>query len=130
MRASLARKPKGGRIVRSKAVPVPAKPILRVNRRSEAQVLMGLHLRELGFTGIEYEYLFCSGRKWRADLAVPSSRLLIECDGHYQGHHGTGWGSDNEKNNTAQCLGWKILRFHNQEILSGRAKDFISKWMR
>lgn len=97
--------------------------------RSTAQILMVMHLKELGYERIVTEYQFHPLRRWRADIAVLDCRLLIECDGYYKGKHGTGWGNDDEKSNVAQMLGFKILRFNNRQIENGEAKKFISTWM-
>jgi len=89
------------------------------------QHLLAQHLKELGFAHIEFEYAFCEGRRWRADIAIPAHKLMIEIDGFHQGKHGAGWGKDNEKQNVAQAMGWRILRFTNRDIERGYAKEWI-----
>ncbi len=61
------------------------------------------------------EFRFHPTRKWRADFAIPSIRLLIEIDGGIWsgGRHTRGGGfiGDMEKLNAAACLGYRVLRF-------------------
>ncbi len=95
---------------------------------TQAQLLLKKHLAELGIETVA-EWRFHDGRKWRADLACPRLALLFEVDGHYQGKHGAGWGNDNEKSNTAQMLGYRILRFTNREVLKGEAREFVKRWI-
>lgn len=69
------------------------------------------------------EYQFESSRKWKADLAYPSERLLIEVEGGtYQGGRHTsvnGFVGDCEKYNTAAILGYRLLRFTAVDIQGG-----------
>lgn len=73
-----------------------------------------LYLKSIG---IEYktEYVFHPTRKWRADIAIPSLKTLIEFDGimSAKSRHTsvTGFSNDCEKTNQAQILGWKVLRY-------------------
>lgn len=59
------------------------------------------------------EYRFHPLRKWRFDFAWPESKLALEIDGGiwFGGRHthGAGWLKDQEKLNTAQAMGWRIL---------------------
>ncbi len=61
------------------------------------------------------EYKFHPTRKWRADYAIPSAKLLIEIDGGAWsgGRHtrGAGFVKDMEKLNAAACLGYRVLRY-------------------
>jgi hypothetical protein len=93
---------------------------------TEAQTLLCIHLAELGFVG-RPEYQFCLGRKFRFDVAVAERGWAFECDGHFQGKHGVGWGQGHEKMNLAQAMGWKVFCFHNKDVLTGKAKAFIEK---
>jgi len=97
-----------------------------------AKKLLCIHLKELGFQHIETEYRFYADRNWRADIAILDSRILIECDGGmWTGGHkrGKALEDDYDKQNVAQMLGWRILRFSNSEVLNGKAKEFIGQWM-
>jgi hypothetical protein len=112
---------------------------------SEAQVLLAIHLKELGITPT-YEHKFCE-RDWRFDVCWPEQRLAWEISGgQYSGGHRTGFWSKKEamrrkasglvdtpqeeeylKLNTALMLGWRVMQFTNQQVLDGRAKQFIKE---
>ena len=103
---------------------------------TQAQILLGVHLEELGFTEINYEYAFNIDRKWRADIqatAPPTASnrfTLFECDGgKWRGGHrrGNALEADYERQNWAQAQGWTIYRFTNEQILDGRAKAWIAR---
>jgi len=102
------------------------------DRRSAAQILLGIHLRELGFQRIEYEYEFYPERRWAADIYLPDHGLLIECDGIHQGGHKRhdALADDYLKQNTAQMLGFRILRFSNEQVESGEAKAWLAPWVK
>lgn len=61
------------------------------------------------------EYNFNPLRRWRADWCVPDLKLLIEYEGlsaKKTGHTTSeGYTGNAEKYNSAQSLGWKVLRF-------------------
>ena len=67
--------------------------------------------------GIDYvlEYKFHPKRKWRADIAIPTLKALIEYEGisSAKSRHTsiTGFTNDCEKYNQAQLIGWKVLRY-------------------
>jgi very-short-patch-repair endonuclease len=66
------------------------------------------------------EFRFHDTRKWRADFAIPSKRLLIEIDGGIfsGGRHtrGAGFLADMEKMNNATMLGYRVLRYSPQQL--------------
>lgn len=105
---------------------------------TKADILMLKHLKELpcGYM-VEKEVRFHNLRKWRFDfvvcdfLQVPQLKLAIEIEGgiwnqgaHVRGKH---FESDMEKYNEAIRLGWKILRFSPQQVLTGEAIAFVRK---
>jgi very-short-patch-repair endonuclease len=116
-------------------------------RASPMQILLGIHLRELGFLP-EYEHHFCE-RDWRFDVACPRDRLAFEISGgQFTGGHRTGfWGKleatrrkamgktgtpqeeEYDKLNTAQLLGWRVFQFTNEQVSTGRAKAFLEEWL-
>jgi very-short-patch-repair endonuclease len=101
---------------------------------TQAQILLRVHLEELklGYP-IEQEYKFDPERNYRADLAIPDARLLFECDGGaFRGGHrrGRALEADYERQNRAVLAGWRILRFTNQQILTGEAKQFLVEFLK
>jgi len=105
-----------------------------------AQTLLVIHIKELlkPYEGKEYEpevvteHQFMPDRKFRFDVALPSLRIGIECDGGQWsgGHrHNQAIERDYEKLNLAQMLGWRCLRFTNKQVLRGEAKSFLEKWL-
>lgn len=72
------------------------------------------------------EYNFNPLRRWRADWCVPDLKLLIEYEGlsaKKTGHTTSeGFTANTEKYNSAQALGWKVLRFTYQNY-----KDMIDE---
>ena len=95
-------------------------------RLSEAQMLLQVHLAELRIETVP-EFPFCHGRKFRFDLAAVDHPWAFEVNGHFQGKHGSGWSNDAEKMNLAQAMGWKVFVFHNNDVLTGKAKAFIQE---
>ena len=71
----------------------------------------------LKYEGYKYvkELKFHPTRKWRFDFAIESLKIAIEYEGimSEKSRHTTisGMSRDCEKYNTAQLLGWKVLRF-------------------
>lgn len=61
------------------------------------------------------EYNFNPLRRWRADWCIPEKKILVEYEGlsaKKTGHTtSTGFTANTEKYNSAQALGWKVLRF-------------------
>lgn len=66
------------------------------------------------------EFRFHPSRRWRFDFASPSLKLALEYQGHSTtgkkkkaGGHETigGMTRDCEKSNTAQAMGWTVLKF-------------------
>ena len=87
------------------------------------------------------EYLFSDKRRYRADLAIPSERLLVEIHGGswvkrqskdgkttYLGgaHHSpSGRRRDMEKSNLANVEGWTYLEVEWVDVKDGSAYDLI-----
>lgn len=95
-------------------------------KQTESQILLAVHLAELGIKTVP-EYRFDAERNFRFDLADLEHRYGFECNGHWQGQHGASWSGEFEKLNLAQALGWKVFVFHNRDVLTGRAKQFIAE---
>jgi very-short-patch-repair endonuclease len=94
---------------------------------TEAQILLGQHLRELGIETV-FGHQFAEGRRFRFDLASLEHRLGFECNGSFSGLHGPRWSSnDSEKMNLAQAQGWRVFVFSNRQVLKGQAKQWIAE---
>jgi len=67
------------------------------------------------------EYRFHPDRRWRFDFAFPDQRLAIEFDGGQWVAHGGRHNrdTDRDKLNTAAVMGWRLLRFSNQQWEAG-----------
>ncbi len=61
----------------------------------------------------EREYRFHDTRKWRFDFAWPDEMLAVEIDG---GIWVGGHRQDRGRNNAAQVLGWRVLRYTTDEM--------------
>ena len=97
---------------------------------SKMQILLGIHLEELGCAKDEilYEYRFCDERRWRFDVCLPDLRLAIEINGgNWTGGHRRGKRQEDEydKLNHAAMDGWRVFQWTNQQIADGRAKEFL-----
>ena len=92
------------------------------------QILMATHLKELGL-GFCEQFKFHQDRKWLLDFYLPEYAIGIEIDGYFAGKHGAGYGSDNEKQNTATMSGIRMLRFSTNAVKRGEAKQFLSEWL-
>lgn len=107
----------------------------KAKKLTQAQILLGMHLEELGFREIMYEYRFNMDRKWRADICAFAPTVwrgytLFECDGgKFRGGHrrGDALEADYERQNWAQANGFAIYRFTNEQILTGQARAWIQK---
>jgi very-short-patch-repair endonuclease len=107
----------------------------RPKKLTEAQLLLGFHLEELGFREITYEYQFNMDRKWRADVYTTGTQIwrgqmLFECDGgKFRGGHRRGLAleADYERQNWAIANGFAIYRFTNEQVLTGKAKAWIQE---
>lgn len=91
------------------------------------------HEMDLGEAIPEYRFAREVGRQFRADLAWPASRLLVEIEGGswlLHGHHGYGdaFESDCAKYNYANLLGYTLLRFTYRMIRDGRAHQFMKQF--
>lgn len=88
------------------------------------------YVRQHGYV-FESEYKFHPTRKWRFDFADIKNKIAVELEGgiwingaHNRGAH---YRSDTIKYNQATVLGWKILRYCNQDdIAEFFLKDYTS----
>ncbi len=86
--------------------------------RAKAQILLLLRHR-FGADEVVTEHRFHPRRMWRFDYAVPALKLAVEYQGHGQtgrrahvGGHASvgGLAGDCEKYNTAQAMGWRVIK--------------------
>ena len=87
----------------------------------------------------EREYRFHPTRRWRLDFAWPERGLAVEIEGGIYrggGHTSvTGIKRDVDKANALTMLGWRLLRFHGDQVRSGEAAALIAealaqRWVR
>src|SRR5271165_6334862 len=93
-----------------------------------AKLLLATHLAELGVVTVK-EWPFAEGRRYRFDLFSAEHRMGFECDGHFKGKHGVGYGEGHEKINLAQALGFRCFQFSNRDVLSGKAKAWLAEYL-
>jgi hypothetical protein len=91
-------------------------------------------MRDMQWPTPERQYKFAPGRQWRFDIAYPSVKIAIECDGGTWvngGHNrGVGYESNCEKTNLAAIHGWLVLRVTTDMIADGRALTFVERALR
>lgn len=139
---------------RRKAVEAPEKAVKAERKGSHLEERLFAQLVDSGLQP-EREYKFCHDRKWRADLAFPALKIIIEVEGglygkpvicdkchlpvmrnlgggrrmpvRESGRHNTGAGfeKDVEKYNWAEIDGWMVLRFSGTMIKNGNAIKII-----
>jgi len=102
-------------------------------KQTKAQSLLLIHLRELGsWHDYRLEHRFHMDRRFRFDIADMTCKIGYECDGgQFSGGHMRGKALEQqyEKDRLAQMLGWRVMRFTNAEILSGKAKEWMREWI-
>jgi very-short-patch-repair endonuclease len=107
---------------------------LKQRTKTPAQILLSIHLREIGFQNLRAEFRFCPSRQWKADwLAVFANvEYLFECDGgKFTGGHRRGQAleDDYERQNWANVNGFILLRFTNEQILNGQAQKWLKEFV-
>lgn len=90
----------------------------------QVEYLVGLG-RELGLGEAMREFVFARPRQFRADLAWPEFRLLVEFEGgvYIRGRHTRGRGYENDcyKYSLASILGYTLVRVTSGMINDGKA---------
>lgn len=75
------------------------------------------------------ELQFHNTRKWRFDYAIPAAQVAIEVEGgaYTQGRHtrGRGFEADMEKYNTAEAMGWHVLRVTPEWLCAPKTIEMI-----
>jgi len=81
------------------------------------------------FGECEREYRFHPIRRFRFDYAIPSKKIAIEQEGGAwtNGRHtrGKGYISDMEKYNLATSMGWRVLRFTPDQMMTTETINLI-----
>lgn len=102
--------------------------------RLDAERLLGLQLRTLRIPGLDWQpqYRFLPARRYRADWAELTHRLLVEVQGGQwvQGRHtrGAGYEADCERMCQAAIHGWAMLYVTTGMVTDGRAMMLIEQW--
>lgn len=86
--------------------------------------------KELGLDCVT-EFRFHPVRRWRADYAILSHKILIEVEGAVwvQGRHtrGSGFVKDLQKYNTATAMGYSVLRVQPKDLMSTELIDLLKQ---
>ena len=90
--------------------------------------MLAAQLETAGITGYEREYRWLEGRKYRADLAFPKIRLLVEIDGEAHRIKGR-FHSDIKKSQAALLAGWRLLRVSTGQVRDGSACELVRRVM-
>jgi len=106
---------------------------VKINRYAKFEEALKYYARNHPEWGeVKTEFRFHPIRKWRADVALPKSKLLIEINGGFfcGGRHGRGMGAvkDMEKLNAAQIMGYDVLQFTPQQVNKLEALKSIGDW--
>jgi very-short-patch-repair endonuclease len=92
---------------------------------ASAVTLLVIQLKAKNLPRPEFEFRFHKTRKWRADLAWPAAKVLLEVDGGVWtgGRHtsGVGFSKDLEKINAATEMGYAVYRYTPAMVSSGEA---------
>jgi len=87
-------------------------------------------LKKEGLPKPTVEYKFCPDRRWRFDYAFVKQKIAVEQEGGVwvSGRHNRGKGflNDMEKYNAATLLGWKVLRYPPDLMLTQAIEDLKS----
>jgi len=84
-----------------------------VNRYSPIQTLLAQALREIPCPPFEQEYVI---ERYRVDFAIPSARLIVECDGFDYHSTPAQLAADYRRTRRLYLLGWDLIRFTGAEI--------------
>lgn len=100
---------------------------------SEGETVLATHLRVCKIS-FEQEYKFHPKRKWRADFLITGTKILVEVEGGIWsgGRHtrSKGYLGDMEKYNSASMMGFTVLRFCTEQVMSGIAIQQIEILMK
>ena len=93
---------------------------------SKGEALFAFHCQAYKITPVR-EFRFAPPRRWRSDFAFPLAMILVEIEGgtwnHGRHNRHAGFSNDLEKYNMAALMGFKVLRFTTDQVVSGYAID-------
>lgn len=101
---------------------VPEKPAKAPYRRAadafDPQARLTEALRKvMGEDAVQSEVFgIIPGRRYRADIVIPSRRLVIEFDGFQYHRSKAAFQSDRKRQNLFALQGWFILRFFHKQV--------------
>lgn len=115
------------------AGPLPKRPKLPKSDPGRSENLLFAQIEAAALPLPELEFRFHPARKWRADLAWPSLKILLEIDGAIWAGgrhvHPAGFLKDMEKSNAAAILGYRTIRTTPQEVKNGSALKLVMEIM-
>jgi very-short-patch-repair endonuclease len=104
-------------------------PEVTTDTGSALEKHLAASLRAVGAPAFVREHRFHPTRKFRIDFAWPERMLAVELEGGiYRGGAHTsvaGIKRDVEKSNLLTMSGWRLLRFHGDQVKSGEAVALI-----
>jgi len=80
---------------------------------TDAERLLWRHLRDRRLAGFKFRRQVVIGR-YIADFVCPEAKLIVEADG---GQHQAQSQADARRTAELECLGFRVLRFWNHQIL-------------
>jgi very-short-patch-repair endonuclease len=85
---------------------------------ADPQLILTKALRDrLGHSAVQSEVAgLIPGRKFRADIVIPTARLVIEFDGFKYHRSKAAFQKDRERQNLFVAHGWRVLRFFNKQV--------------
>jgi hypothetical protein len=110
--------------------------------KSEAEILLAIHLMEAGHIFDREVCVDTTGRKWRWDFSISlrgnrpagwEQQIVIDIQGGTWNHGskshagGKGYQNDCDKMNAAARDGYAVLHFTTEDVMTGRAIEFIKK---
>jgi very-short-patch-repair endonuclease len=117
-------KPKADAAVQGAQSSPPVGEQLASVSRPQYETWLENQLAGHGVIGMEREYHWCRGRKYRSDLAFPELRIIVEIDG---GAHRTKkvFGADIIKSQQALLQDWTLIRVSTKQVRDGSACTLI-----
>lgn len=109
-----------------------SQPQAQEARGSQLELQFLEQLRQAMLPEPEREYRFATPRRYRLDFAWPDRKLGVELEGGIfrsgpQGHSSIGGiKRDMAKHNLAVSLGWRVYRFHVDDLNSNVALNVIA----